>query len=238
MLIQRAMLFAAGLGTRLRPLTEHTPKPLIEVGGRALIDYNLDHFAAHGCREIVVNTHHHADQVAAHVRSLHCPSEIHISHEPTLLETGGGVMQALPLLGPGPFFSANSDAFWIDGPRPALTRLAETFDPDRMDALLMLVHPRDAVGYRGAGNFDLDAAGRLARSSAPQLIFSGLQILHPRLFAGRDSAPFSLRALYQAAELPDGRLARMFGLVHDAAWVHVGSPEELAEAQRYLAARP
>jgi N-acetyl-alpha-D-muramate 1-phosphate uridylyltransferase len=241
------MLFAAGLGTRLRPLTEHTPKPLIRVGGTALLDHTLARFEASGVERIVVNTHHHAAQLARHLAARTSPSELVVSHEPRLLETGGGIVQALPWLGYAPFFSANSDAFWIDGATPALVRLAQAFDAARMDALLLLIDPARAVGYSGAGDFELGAEGQLSRAGK-RLIFSGLQLLHPRLFApylgpatpaapAVDPRPFSLREVYAAAELPDGTLSRMFGLVHDADWVHVGAPAELEAAEAYLAAR-
>ena len=232
------MLFAAGLGTRLRPLTEHTPKPLIRVGRSALIEQTLARLEAHGIERIVVNTHHHAAQLAAYLAARESPSEIVISHEPTLLETGGGIVQALPWLGEAPFFSANSDAFWIDGATPALARLAEAFDPERMDALLLLVDPARAVGYSGGGDFELTAENQLSRAGR-RLIFSGLQIFHPRLFAAHQAQagarPFSLREIYAAAEQADGRLSRMFGLLHDADWVHVGAPHELAAAEAYMA---
>jgi MurNAc alpha-1-phosphate uridylyltransferase len=228
------MLLAAGLGTRLRPLTDHTPKALVQVGGKPLIDYNLAHFSAFGCTRIVVNSHHHAAQLTAHMAALGCAPLVHISHEPVLLESGGGIVQALPLLGDAPFFSANADAFWIDGAEPALARLEAAFDPERMDALLLLVEPARAIGYSGAGDFDLTREGQLSRG-ARRYIFSGLQLLHPRLFEGYQAASFSLREIYQRAQQSDASLQRMYGLVHDGDWVHVGSPDELASAQRYLA---
>lgn len=244
MFVRHAMLLAAGLGTRLRPLTEHTPKPLIRVGGQALIDHTLARFEAYGCERIVVNTHHHAEQVAAHLAARPRRGEICVSHEPSLLESGGGIVHALPWLGETAFFSANADAFWIDGAVPALERVAAAFDPERMDALLLLVDPAQAVGYSAAGDFDLAGDGQLSRAGR-RLIFTGLQLLHPRLFAAEraeqtrrgEARAFSLRELYARAEGPDGRLSRMFGLVHDADWVHVGAPAELAAAERYLAER-
>jgi MurNAc alpha-1-phosphate uridylyltransferase len=232
------MLFAAGLGTRLRPLTERVPKPLIPIGGRPLLDYNLDSFISFGVELVVINTHYLANQIAEHVaRRAPEVTQLRLSHEPLLLETGGGIVQALPLLGPDPFFSANSDAFWIDGDEPALARMCQHFDPGRMDALLLLVPSARAFGYRGGADFSLGPDGQLRRGPGANLIFTGLQILHPRLFAGRSAVPFSLRELYRAAEQADGRLARMHGLVHDGDWVHVGSPAELADAERYLRAR-
>jgi MurNAc alpha-1-phosphate uridylyltransferase len=231
------MLFAAGLGTRMQPLTAAVPKPLVEIGGRALLDYNLAHFIDFGCERIVINTHYLADQIAAHVARLgaEAKTEFRISHEIELLETGGGIVKALPLLGSDPFFSANSDSFWIDGPTPALARMSNSFDAARMDALLLLVPRARAFGYQGAGDFDLHAdTGELTRHGTRPYVFTGLHVFHPQLFAGRAATPFSLRELYRSAEGRDGRLARFYGLVHDADWVHVGTPEELAAAERYL----
>ncbi|MFT3921629.1 MAG: nucleotidyltransferase family protein [Myxococcales bacterium] len=238
--LRSAMVFAAGLGTRMGELTRSTPKPLVQVGGRALLDYALTHFEQAGCERIVVNCHYLGEQIAAHVAARRGPSAIALSREEVLLETGGGVMQALPLLGEGPFFSANSDTIWLDhaGDSSALGRLSEAFDPARFDALLLL-HPRErAIGYRGPGDFDLNEQGELVRSPSPRYVFSGLQILTPALFAGRTVAPFSLRELYRAAERPDGSLARMGGLVHRGDWIHVGTPGELREAERFFAGRP
>jgi MurNAc alpha-1-phosphate uridylyltransferase len=237
MAIKRAMLFAAGLGTRLRPLTDRTPKPLVEVAGKPLLDYALDRFEAAGVTRIVVNTHHLAEQVETHVRSRKSRAELCLSREEPVLETGGGVVKALPLLGDAPFFSANSDTIWVDGSESALARLARAYDPERMDALLLL-HPRDtAIGYSGPGNFALLADGQLARTSEAPYVFTGLQVLHPRLFAGRRAEPFSVRDLYLAAEGARGALSRMFGLLHDGDWIHVGTMDELREAEHYFAGR-
>jgi len=237
MRITRAMVFAAGLGTRLRPLTEHTPKPLIQVGGKAMLDHTIERFAAAGIAQMVVNTHYLAEQIRAHVRSRFPELAIQISHEPELLETGGGIVKVLSFFEDAPFFSANADTIWIDAAVPALKRLADAFDPARMDALLLL-HPLDrAIGYRGPGNFALADDGNLLRTAHVPLVFTGLQILSPKLFAGREVEPFSLRELYRSAEQADGRLQRMHGLLHDGDWVHVGSPEELAEANSFFEER-
>ena len=229
------MLFAAGLGTRLRPLTAHTPKPLIQVGGRALLDYALENFVAGDCERIVVNTHYLSEQLLTHVTRHPASAKVCISHEDPVLGTGGGIVKALPLLGKGPFFSANSDTVWLDGARPALVRLRAAFDPERMDALLLL-HPLErAVGYSGPGNFALAEDGQLLRTGALPFVFTGLQVLHPRLFAGCAAKPWSLRDLYRAAEDARGRLSRMYGLVHEGDWLHVGTPRELAQAEAFLA---
>jgi len=233
---RRAMVFAAGLGTRMGALTQRTPKPLIHVGGRALLDYALERFEQAGCERIVVNSHYLGEQVQRHVEARRGPSELVLSPEPVLLETGGGVVQALPLLGEAPFYSANSDTIWLDhaGAVPALTRLAAAFDRARFDAMLML-HPLEhAVGYRGPGNFELSGDGALSRAQAPRYVFTGVQLLSPSLFTGRPLAPFSLREIYRDAERPDGSLARIGGLVHEGDWIHVGTPEELREAEAFL----
>jgi MurNAc alpha-1-phosphate uridylyltransferase len=235
--LRHAMLFAAGLGTRLLPLTETTPKPLVRVGGKALIDHALERFAAAGVADVVVNTHHLAEQLHAHLGARRWPFELKTSHEDVRLETGGGIAKALPLLGTAPFVSANADALWLDGEQPALARLAEAFDASRMDALLLL-HPLErAVGYRGPGNFALMEDGQLTRAVDAPYVFTGVQVLSPQLFAGKPVKPWSLRELYNAAERGDGKLARMYGLVHDGDWVHVGSPGELAEAEAFFARR-
>lgn len=231
------MVFAAGLGTRMGELTRARPKPLVPVLGKPLLDYALAPFERIGCARIVVNTHYLGDQIAAYLADRASPAELCLSPEEVRLETGGGIVQALSLLGDAPFFSANSDAFLLDGPTPALERLSSAFDAARFDAMLLL-HPLErAVGYTGPGNFELTEAGCLARSERPQFVFTGVQILHPRLFAGRTATPFSLRELYQAAEGTDGVLRRIGGIVHDGDWVHVGTPEELARAEAFLAQR-
>jgi N-acetyl-alpha-D-muramate 1-phosphate uridylyltransferase len=237
MQISRAMVFAAGLGTRLKPLTLHTPKPLVKVGGAAMLDHTVARFAEAGVRQIVINTHHLAEQVEAHVRSHYAALDVTLSHEDPVLETGGGIVKVLSYFENAPFFSANSDTIWLDRDTPALQRLASAFDPERMDALLLL-HPLErAIGYQGPGNFALADDGVLVRSPSAPFVFTGLQILHPRLFQGRKAEPFSLRELYLAAEGKDGRLSRMHGLVHTGDWVHVGTPEELAEANAFFAKR-
>jgi MurNAc alpha-1-phosphate uridylyltransferase len=235
--LKNAMVFAAGLGTRMGELTRNTPKPLIRVAGRALLDYTLDHFESARCPRIVVNCHYLGEQVAAHVQARRGGSQIALSHEEVLLETGGGIVQALPLLGEEPFFSANADTIWTDGSSPALERMSAMFDPARFDALLLLHPLQSAVGYRGPGNFDLTPDGELLRTAAPQYVFTGLQLLHPRLFAGRRAEPFSLREIYREAERSDGRLIRFGGIVHEGDWVHVGTPDELRDAEAFFDAK-
>ncbi len=229
-----AMVLAAGFGTRMRPITDTLPKPLVRVAGQTMLDRALDKLAAAGVGRAVVNTHYLADQIADHVGGRKAPA-ITVSHEADVLETGGGVLNALPELGDGPFFVVNSDSIWDDGPTPALTRLAAAWDDAEMDALL-LVHPTvSAVGYHGRGDFQLDIEGRLSRRREQQLapfLFTGLQILHPRVFEGMAPGKFSLNRIYDRA-LEAGRL---FGLRHDGAWYHVGTPETLDQVEAIFAA--
>lgn len=229
---RRAMVLAAGLGLRMRPITEHTPKPLVSVAGRTMLDRALDHLAVAGVSHFVVNTHWLADKVAAHLSGR---PGITLSHEDELLETGGGVARALPHLGDEPFYVVNSDIIWTDGATPALRRLAEAWDDSRMDALLLLQRTATAMGYEGPGDFFLDAKGvpsrRRDREVAP-LLFSGVQILSPRLFRDAPAGRFSLNVLYDRA-LEDGRL---FAIVHDGRWYHVGTPDALPQVEAALEA--
>ena len=220
-----AMVLAAGLGMRMRPITETIPKPMITVGGRSMLDRALDHVRHAGVTRIIVNTHWLGDKIAAH---LDGQGDITLIHEPDVLETGGGVQNALPHLGDQPFFVVNSDIIWTDGPDlPSLQQLAAQWDDARMDALLLL-HPRaTAMGYEGKGDFFLNDDQRpQRRGTADQapLIFSGVQILSPRLFTDAPGGKYSLNILYDRA-LAQGRL---FGHRHDGRWFHVGTPDALA----------
>ncbi|MCW5774593.1 MAG: nucleotidyltransferase family protein [Rhodospirillaceae bacterium] len=228
------MVLAAGLGLRMRPITEKMPKPLVAVAGRTLLDRALDHYAEAGLARAVVNTHYLADQIASHVQARTRP-EIALSHEPVLLETGGGVLNALPLLGEAPFFVANSDAFWLNGPVPALSRLARAWDDAAMDALLLVAIVPGTLGYEGRGDFFMDGSGRLRRRAERDVapfLFTGVQILHPRLFAGEAPGKFSLNRVYDKARAA----GRLFGLRHDGAWFHVGDPAGLAAVETRLKA--
>jgi len=230
--ITHGMVLSAGLGLRMRPITERTPKPLVSVSGRTLLDRALDHYAAAGLARAIVNTHHLADQITAHVQSRSRP-DIALSHEPVLLETGGGVLNALPLLGAAPFIVANSDALWLNGPIPALTRLARAWNGAAMDALLLVSIIPGTLGYDGRGDFFMDPAGRLRRRAERDVapfLFTGVQILHPRLFHGETPGKWSLNRVYNKA-LAAGRL---FGLRHDGAWYHVGDPQGLSDVETRL----
>lgn len=237
-MLEHAILFSAGLGTRMRPLTEHTPKALIPLAGKPLLDYALERFEAAGCTRIVVNTHHLAQQIADHLQQRPARAEVIRSHEDELLETGGGAVKALTWLGAQPFFCANMDTLWFDGPgASALDRLRAHWDPERMDALLLLQPLARTVGYSGRGDFGLNASGELTRTGERPFVATGLYVLHPRLLAGRKVEPFSMRELWFAPERADGSLARIHGLEHDGDWLHVGTPAELAAAETFLAQR-
>ena len=227
---KRAMMLAAGLGKRMRPLTATTPKPLIEVAGRALMDHGLDRLEAAGVEEVVVNVHYLADLVEVHATRRRTP-RVHVSDERgALLDTGGGIAKALPMLGDEPFFLVNSDSFWIEGLSPNLARLAGAWDEARMDGLLMLAATVPAVGYDGPGDFMLDADGRLSRRPASKIApfaYSGAAILHPRLFEGAPEGRFSLNLLFDRA-IEAGRL---FGARMEGVWLHVGTPEAIREAE-------
>lgn len=223
--LARAMVLAAGRGDRLRPLTDRLPKPLIEVGGKAMLDWSLDHLAAAGVAQAVINLHHLGGQIEAHVKGRARP-RVSFSREAELLDTGGGVAAALARLGPGAFYVLNGDVVWLDGLQPALQRLARTWNEEEMDALLLLQPVADAFGYDGRGDFVMDPAGCLRRRREREVapfVFAGVQVLHPRLFAAAPAGAFSLNLLYDRA-IEAGRL---WGLRHDGRWFHVGTPEAL-----------
>ncbi|MGE5539180.1 MAG: nucleotidyltransferase family protein [Gemmatimonas sp.] len=238
MIPRRAMVLAAGYGLRLRPITLSRPKPLVAVGGRTMLDRALDALATVGVAEAVVNGHYLREQIAASLAERSragLPPHTMLSDEEVLLDTGGGIKKALPLLGSAPFLAINADIVWQDGARPALQRLADAFDPSRMDALLLMVTRDTAVGFEGPGDFFMGDDGRLKRrgdaASAPY-VYAGLQMLAPHIFDGAPEGPFSLNRLYDRA----AAAGRLFGLVHDGAWYHVGTPDALDEADRLLSA--
>lgn len=226
--ITRGMVLAAGFGLRMRPITDSLPKPLIPVGGRTMLDRALDHLADAGVETAVVNCHYLGEQVEAHVAARKPPPEISVSPETEILETGGGVLNALHKLDSDPFFVLNGDSVLVDGTLPTLGRMARQWDGRRMDALLLLYPTVRVPGYHGRGDFFMDPEGRLARRGPNQIapfLFTGAQILHPRLFDGLEPGNFSLNLVYDRA-IENGRL---FGIRHDGAWFHVGTPAELEQ---------
>ena len=230
--LSHAMVLAAGLGTRMRPLSAAMPKPLLPLAGRSLLDHALDRLTDAGVANTVVNAHWLADQVEDCVAARSAP-RITLQREETLLETGGGVTRALPALGDAPFAVVNGDAFWLDGPYPALTRLAAAFDPERMDGLLLLIRTAQIAGEVGRGDFMLDPMGAIRRPEEGEVspyLFGGVQILSPALFVEAPSGAFSLNRLYNRA-IEAGRL---YGLVHDGLWFHLSTPTDLDHAEDVL----
>ncbi len=230
-----AMVLAAGFGERMRPLTATMPKPLVKVAGRALIDYGLDKLAEAGVRTAVVNVHYLADQIEKHVAVRKQP-RIAISDERgAILDTGGGIVKALPLLGKEPFFLVNSDSIWLDGVRGNLERLATAYDDDRMDALLLLAPATNSIGYSGRGDFSMAPDGRLrarAEREVTPFVYAGAAILSPRLFKDSPQGKFSLTRLFDRASEAE----RLFGLRLDGIWMHVGTPDAIALAENAILA--
>ncbi len=227
------MVLAAGRGERLRPLTDIIPKPLVPIIGKPLLDHAIDRLAAAGVARVVVNVHYLGDQIAAHVKGRTNP-EIVVSQEATALETGGGVAQALPLLGDGPFYAVNGDSLWLDGSVPALDRLAAAFDPARHDGMLLLQKTVSAVGYeQNRGDFFIDPAGKPRRVGLGEVapyLYAGVQILSPQLFADAPAGAFSINRIYDKA-LAAGRLG---AIVHDGEWFTVTDEAGLAEVRARL----
>jgi MurNAc alpha-1-phosphate uridylyltransferase len=228
-----AMVFAAGLGSRMRPITDTLPKPLVKVAGKALIDHCLDRFAEAGVERAIVNVHWLADQIEEHLAPRTKPAIIISDERARLLDQGGGVKRVLPLIGDAPFFLCNTDAFWIEGPRSNLQRLAATFDPERMDAALLVASSAAAVGVDWPGDFSFSPDGRLRprddRYVAP-FVYTGVGIIKPELFAGQQSDVFRLAPFFFEA----ARKGRLFGQRLDGLWLHVGRPETIAEAERAI----
>jgi MurNAc alpha-1-phosphate uridylyltransferase len=232
---RRAMVLAAGLGTRMRPFNGRVPKPLVQVGGKPLVDYVLDRLADAGVERAVVNVHHLADQLERHLAQRQRP-EIMISDERSeLLGTAGGVVKALPELGNAPFFHVNSDTIWIDGVTPNLRRLAGAFDPTRMDALLLLATSISSIGYIGRGDFSMGPDGRLMRRGEREVvpfIYSGAAILTSAFFAGVAPGPSSMSPLFDRAIENE----RLYGLRLEGLWMHVGTPDAVKAAEEAILA--
>jgi MurNAc alpha-1-phosphate uridylyltransferase len=232
---RRAMVLAAGLGVRMKPLTDRIPKPLVEVGGKPLLDHVLDRLADAGVERAVVNVHYLADAIERHLAGRRAPAIVISDERTEVLETGGGVVKALPLLGPAPFFLINSDTIWIDSVTPNLVRLAEAFDPDRMDALLLLAPTTTSIGYGGRGDYAMGPDGRLERRGERDVVpfvYAGAAIFAPALFAGAPEGRFSLTRLFDRAEAG----GRLHGLRLEGVWMHVGTPDAIALAEAALVA--
>lgn len=228
------MVLAAGLGTRMRPLTDRVPKPLLRVSGRTLLDHALDRLAEVGAERAVVNIHWLAEQIEAHLKERRAPVPIISDERVALLDSGGGVKKALPHLGERPFLLMNADTLWMDGARPNMRRFVEAWRPDQMDVLLLLAATATAVGFDGKGDFAFGPDGRLLRRREREVVpfaYAGVAILKPDLFAGTPDGPFSLNCLFDRAI--EGK--RLFGVRLDGVWMHVGTPDAIGEAEACLA---
>jgi len=232
--VRRAMILAAGLGTRMRPLTNDRPKPLVKVRGKTLIDHAIDRLLEAGVEMIVVNVHYRADMLADHL-SRRRGVEIRISDESDgLLDSGGGIAKVLSWFEGEPFFTHNSDSIWVEGTGRALEKLKARWNPDAMDALMLLAPTVTSVCYEGRGDFTMDADGHLGRVSEQRVapfVWSGVQIVHPRLFENLPGKKFSINLLWDRAI--DN--ARLFGLRLDGVWMHIDRPDAIRESEAFLA---
>lgn len=232
---KNAMLLAAGFGTRMRPLTDRMPKPLVRVAGKTLLDHVLDRLVEAGVERAVVNVYHFAEQIIDHLERRTRPRIVISDERGALLDTGGGVVKALPELGGAPFFHLNADTIWIDGVKPNLARLAEAFDAASMDALLLLAPTAGSVGYAGRGDFAFAADGRLRKRAEREVapfVYAGAAILTPALFAGSPAGAFSLTKLFERA----ADAGRLHGLRLEGLWMHVGTPDAIHQAEAAIKA--
>jgi N-acetyl-alpha-D-muramate 1-phosphate uridylyltransferase len=230
----KAMVFAAGLGTRMRPITDTIPKPLVSVAGKPLIDHTLDRLAEAGIETAVVNVHYRAAQIEAHLATRERPRIIISDERAQLLDQGGGLRKALPLLGEQPVLISNTDAFWVEGPKPNLPRFAAGWDAEQMDILLLVAATSASVGVDWLGDFTMDASGRLKgreeRRVAP-FVYTGVGIIKPQLFQDRTEDVFRLAPYFHKA----AAAGRLFGARLDGLWFHVGTPGAIDEAERTVA---
>jgi len=227
---RRAMVLAAGFGARMRPLTDATPKPLVKVAGKPLLDHVLDRLAEAKVEHAVVNVHYLAEQIISHVAARTRPQVVISDERGLLLDTGGGVVKALPELGDAPFYHLNADTIWVDGVTPNLARLAAGFEPQAMDALLLLAPTAGSIGYDGRGDFTMAPDGRLSARGERQVtpfVYAGAAILSPALFTGAPAGAFSLTTLFARA----AGAGRLYGLRLEGLWMHVGTPESIAAAE-------
>ena len=227
---RKAMVLAAGLGLRMRPLTDNMPKPLVRVAGSALLDHVLDKLAEAGVTEAVVNVHYLPDQIIDHTATRELPKVAISDEREIVLGTGGAVVKALPLLGSEPFYHLNADTMWIDGVRPNLARLAEAFDPEKMDILLLMAPTASSIGYSGAGDYAMLPDGALRRRKENQVVpfvYAGVAIMSPALFADAPAGEFALTKLFDRANEQE----RLFGLRLDGLWMHVGTPDAVHAAE-------
>jgi len=228
-----AMVMAAGLGKRMLPLTEDIPKPMVKVAGRPLIDHVLDRLSSAGVADVVLNLHYKGDVLKDYLEGRDSPTIVYSDETNELLDTGGGVKKALPLLGDAPFFTHNSDSLWIEGMSDNLRRMGEMWDEDKMDALMLLAPLASCTGFDGRGDFTMDGIGRLRRRkerTVAPFVWTGVQIIRPEMFEDTPEGPFSTNLIWDRAIEND----RLYGIRLDGRWMHVGSPAGIDEAEAVL----
>jgi N-acetyl-alpha-D-muramate 1-phosphate uridylyltransferase len=232
--VTHAMVLAAGFGMRMRPLTLTTPKPLIKVAGKSLLDYGFDRLRDAKVQHAVVNGHYLAEQIENWSKTITSPCTEFSDERDAILDTGGGTARALPRLGQHPFFVLNADCFWLDGKVPALQRLKQAWNDPEMDCLLLLCDPARTTGYDGQGDFRVADDGRILSYRQPNdpvsPVYIGAYLVHPRLFNDAPEGAFSMHVLWRKAIAA----GRMFGLAHDGHWLHVGTVDAIAEAEAFL----
>ncbi|MCX7280074.1 MAG: nucleotidyltransferase family protein [Alphaproteobacteria bacterium] len=233
--VAAAMIMGAGLGTRMRPLTDHQPKPLVMVDGKTLIDHSIDRLVAAGVNRIVVNLHYKAQMLRDHLSNRRDAQIVFSDETEQLLDTGGGVVKAMPHFSGAPFFIINSDSIWVEGTSAALPAMIAAWDEGRMDGLLLLAQMKTALGYEGTGDFALTADKNIVRALGavpPLYAYPGVQIVHPRMFEGAPAGAFSTNVMWDRA-IAAGRVS---GTLLDGVWIHVGTPQARDEAEAYLRA--
>ncbi len=234
--IDTAFIFAAGFGERMLPITLHTPKPMVGVLGKKVIEYCFENInRARFIKNVVVNTHHLAEVIEPYLVACGYPNfKIKISAEKEILETAGGIINALQLIGPKPFFTINGDIIWQDKIGNILEKLKDNFDETKDDILMLLVPKEKAIGYHGKGDFSLKDDGAIYKSEDNKYVYTGIQIIKPRLFFGYEVKPMSLRVIYEAKKQSDGCYKSIRGLVYDGTWLHVGTVADIAKAEEFL----
>ena len=231
---KKAMVLAAGLGKRMRPITDKIPKPLVKVYGKTLLDHGLDALVKANVEEVIINVHYHADQIENHLTKRKDLKIIISDERKELLDSGGGIANALPHLGQDPFYLINADSFWVEGYCPNLNRMAEFWNRDEMDIMLLLASMANAVGFGSKGDFSMDADGRLMRRGEKKIApfaYAGAAIINPAIFDDAPSGAFTLNKQFDAALEQE----RLFGLRLEGLWLHVGTPDSIHEAEDAIA---
>ncbi len=234
--INTAFIFAAGFGKRMLPMTAHTAKPLVRILGKPIIQYAIDNLSKHRIAKIIANTHHLANQVETYLNNCpHHGMQIIISREEKILETAGGIVKALPLIGTDPFFTINGDIIWLDENSSAISKLRSAWDSKIMDILMLLIPIEKAIGYEGNGDFNIKTDGSIFRNkTSNNYVYGGIQIIKPSIFKKYKEEPFSLRTIYDSYKKENNTYPRIYGVVYDSSWLHIGTIEGLHLAEGFI----